>query len=85
MSNPHAPRLTRQELRHARKILGLTSETLAERVGVRADTVRKWESGRYTIPYGVRSDLAAVASSRRDEIQDLIESLLASHDYEGTR
>lgn len=70
-----APRLTGQELRRARKVLGLTSEALGERVGVRPDTVRKWESGRYSIPHGVRDDLARVAGDRSAEIQDLIDSL----------
>jgi len=76
MTETDPVRLTSAELRRARKVLGLTSEGLGERVGVRSDTVRKWESGRYQIPYGVRDDLRRVAIDRSAEIQDLIGSLL---------
>lgn len=78
MSEPERPRLTGQQVRQVRKVLGLTSEGLGERVGVRSDTVRKWESGRYSIPYGVRADLVTVAQDRIAEIQDAVTALLSA-------
>lgn len=68
-------RMTGDELRRVRRVLGLTSEALAQRLAVRPDTYRKWESGGDPIPYGVPANLLAVAQARSGELDDLIASL----------
>jgi transcriptional regulator with XRE-family HTH domain len=42
--------LTGREFRKLRLRLGLTQETLGKRMGVRANTVYRWESGRLPVP-----------------------------------
>lgn len=50
--------MTSEELRRRREALGLTQRALAERLGVREETVNRWERGRVPIPRTV--DLALV-------------------------
>lgn len=61
-------RLTNSELRAARKIIGLSGQELANRLGVRPDTVRRWESGRDEIPFRVREELVTIADDRATTI-----------------
>ncbi len=63
-------RQTAAELLAARRVLGIRQDTLAERVGVRRDTVTKWETGKMPIPYRVPEELRTVAAERIVEIRD---------------
>lgn len=73
-------RLTNTDLRAARRILGLSGQELAGRLNVRADTLRRWESGRDHIPYRVREELAAIAAERAERIAILAAALASGED-----
>lgn len=66
---PIVERLTNDEMRRARRITGLSSPELARRLGVRSDTLRRWETGRDPIPYRVREEMVAIAEERAATIQ----------------
>ena len=68
-------RLTSVQVRQAREALGLSGAALAERLNVRADTVRRWESGRDPVPYGVRMELIEVGRRRLEEVSQAIAAL----------
>lgn len=70
-----ASRLAASEVRAARATLGMTQDALAERLGVRRDTVRDWESGKHPAPYGLAGDLARIATDRSAEIAALADRL----------
>ncbi|ROR97772.1 uncharacterized protein DUF1870 [Salana multivorans] len=53
-------RMTAGELQTVREYLGLTTDALAGILGVRPDTVRRWESGRDPIPHRVREEVEEV-------------------------
>ncbi|WP_169925903.1 helix-turn-helix domain-containing protein [Serinibacter salmoneus] len=53
-------RMTGAELRARRHRLGVQGPWMADRLGVRQDTYRRWESGRDPIPVRVRDEVAAV-------------------------
>lgn len=66
------------ELRARREYLGLTQDALGVALGrdgssVRADTIRRWESGREPIPYGVRGEIAAIEARTQTFVDDLRE------------
>ena len=60
------PALSPVELRAMREWLGLPVERLAAVLGNRTDQVRRWETGRATIPPGVRGDMLAIAGDTED-------------------
>lgn len=62
-------------LREHRTALGLTQQALATRLGVREDTLRRWESGRDPIPYAIPAELLTVAQEREREVADVVERL----------
>lgn len=68
-------RMRGSEVRAARLALGLSNTELAERLGVRADTLRRWESGRDPVPYGVPGELRAITEARLDDITALAAQL----------
>lgn len=74
-------RLTNTELCQARRIIGLSGQDLANRLSVRADTVRRWETGREPIPYGVRAELVAVAGERAQSLAALQVALDGGRDF----
>ena len=51
-------RITGPEFAAHRSRLGLTMAELGERLGVRADTIKRWESEREPVPYRVPAELA---------------------------
>lgn len=55
-----------RELTIARIRLGLTQRELAERFGVHAMTVNKWENHHHRIPEMVRLALVGLEVERRD-------------------
>lgn len=63
-------RMTKDEFKKARKTLGITGDELADRLDVRPDTLRKWESGKQPIPYAVASELSAIAGDRIRELME---------------
>ena len=51
-------RITGPEFAAHRSRLGLTMAELGKRLGVRADTIKRWESEREPVPYRVPDELA---------------------------
>ena len=51
-------RITGPEFAAHRSRLGLTMAELGERLGVRHDTIKRWESERELVPYRVPAELA---------------------------
>ena len=51
-------RITGPEFAAHRSRLGLTMAELGKRLGVRADTIKRWESEREPVPYRVPEELA---------------------------
>lgn len=68
------------ELQAVREYLGLTTETLAAMLGVRHDTVRRWESGRDPIPGRVRAEVEAVEESTARSVGELVDALRDARD-----
>lgn len=68
-------RISSEDFRAARNALGLSGAVLADRLGVRTDTLRRWESGREPVPYAVPGELLEIAYERRSEITELIARL----------
>lgn len=63
------------DLRSIRDRLGMTNPGIAEVLGVREDTVKKWVAKKDPIPYRVPSELAAYAEHLSDEAQDVARDL----------
>lgn len=68
------------ELQAVREYLGLTTEALAAMLGVRHDTVRRWESGRDPIPGRVRAEVEAVEESTARSVGELVDALRDARD-----
>lgn len=68
-------RMDPARFKQTRKTIGLTGDELAYRLGVRSDTLRRWESGRDPIPYAVPGELLEVASGRLLDLEELISGL----------
>lgn len=65
-------RMDPDELRARREYLGLTQDALSAALGgVRADTIRRWESGREPIPYGVPGEIAWIEARTQTFVDDL--------------
>lgn len=80
MTNPHSEnkqRLSGVELRKIRACLGFSGPLLADLLGVRDDTLRKWETDRELIPYRVPEELLAVTVRQLEELEDLATDLEA--------
>lgn len=71
-------RLTNAQLRTARRIIGLSGQELANRLGIRSDTLRRWESGRDEIPYRVREELAKIAAERARSLTATVQALTSN-------
>jgi transcriptional regulator with XRE-family HTH domain len=63
----------RTALAERRKRLGLTQETLAEQVGVSAETVASWERGIYSPQPSIRPRLAGALQSNVVELERLLD------------
>ena len=59
------------ELQTIREWLGLTTDSLATILGVRHDTVRRWESGREPIPYRVHDELQPLVDDADSIVAEL--------------
>ncbi len=74
--------LRRQGLSQRRKAVGLTQESLAERLGVERSTVVRWEAGDTEPLPSIRPDLARVLQVSIDQLAEL---LAESENAEATR
>lgn len=61
--------MTPAELHVTREYLGLDLDDLARVLGVSERTTRRWQSGAYPIPYGVRADLQRVERVAADAVE----------------
>lgn len=68
-------RMDPAELRMVREYLGLTNEVLAGILGIRNDTVRRWETGRDPIPYRIREEIEAIEERTAVAVGELIDVL----------
>lgn len=72
--------MTGGELQTVREWLGLTTESLAGLLGVRHDTVRRWESGRDRVPARVREEIERVEADTAAAVTDLATTLAREPD-----
>ena len=68
-------RLTGPQLQSIRQTLGFRVDRLAQELGVRPDTVSKWERGKDPIPYGLRTELIQVAQTQIPVLEALVADL----------
>jgi DNA-binding XRE family transcriptional regulator len=73
-------RMTGGELQTVREYLGLTTEAMAGILGVRHDTVRRWESGRERVPERVRSEVEQVEADTAGAVGELVAALQDARD-----
>jgi DNA-binding XRE family transcriptional regulator len=74
-------RMNAGELRTVREYLGLLHTTLAEVLGVRADTSRRWEGGRREpIPANVRDEIALIERTANETVSALVKTLSETRD-----
>lgn len=66
------------ELKARREYLGLTLDAAALLLGVRQDTLRRWESGREPIPYRVPDELGTAERFTKGVVEDIITTLEGS-------
>ena len=72
---PAERRMTGSELRSIRSGFSLSGANLAARLGVREDTLHRWEKDRDPVPYKVPADLQEIGEELIGEIRAGIESL----------
>lgn len=70
-----ADRMDPGELQAVREYLGLSPEQLASMLGVRHDTLRRWESGREQVPVRVREEVAHLEDAAADAVDSLVGDL----------
>lgn len=68
------------EFQAVREYLGLTTEALAGMLGVRHDTVRRWESGRDPIPTRVREEVEQIEEYTAAAVGELVAALRDARD-----
>lgn len=68
-------RLTGAELRVWLDWLGLDPAEAGEVLGVRHDTVRRWMSGKETVPVRVGSELETIDAATADAVTELVHAL----------
>ena len=68
------------EMQTVREYLGLTTESLAGMLGVRPDTLRRWESGREPIPHRVREEVEAVEEYTAAAVGEVVAALHDARD-----
>ena len=73
-------RMTGGELQTVREYLGLTLDALAGILGVRPDTVRRWESGREAVPYRVGDEVAVIENATAAAVDELVRALHDARD-----
>lgn len=75
-----ADRMTGAELQTIREYLGLTLDSLAGILGVRLDTVRRWESGRDPIPHRIPDEIAQLEAATATAVGELVAALKDARD-----
>ncbi len=73
---PSERRMTGSELHAIRLGFSLSGANLASRLGVREDTLHRWEKDRDPIPYNLPSDLERIGEDLIGEIQATIADLV---------
>lgn len=73
---PEDERMQGIELKMVREWLGVSGDWLAEHLGVTPRTVRHWESGRYTIPDGVRLEVEHLETLTAQAVTAGVETLM---------
>jgi transcriptional regulator with XRE-family HTH domain len=68
------------ELRMVREALGLTRQSLADMLGVREDTVRRWEIGRDLIPVRIRDEVEVIERYTARAVDDVVAALSSAPD-----
>lgn len=68
------------ELRMVREALGLTLSHLAGMLGVREDTLRRWEVGREPIPHRVREEVEAIERDTAAAVGEVVAALRDARD-----
>jgi len=68
------------ELQTVREYLGLTLEALAGMLKVRADTVRRWESGKERIPLRVPDEVQVIEDFTARAVGELVGALRDARD-----
>lgn len=68
------------ELQTVREYLGLTTESLAGMLGVRPDTLRRWESGREPIPHRVREEVEEIEEHTARAVEEIVAALRDARD-----
>ncbi|MEN1977046.1 Aca2/YdiL-like domain-containing protein [Cellulomonas sp. P4] len=63
------------ELQTVREYLGLTLDALAGMLGVRQDTLRRWESGRDPIPHRVREEVEQIEAVTAAAVGEVVAAL----------
>lgn len=67
------------EFRVLRESLGLTGDWLADHLVVSPRTVRHWEQGKYTIPYGVAKTLRGLEEETAGLVRETVAELLEAY------
>lgn len=75
MTDHTDPPMTCAELHVVREWLGLDLDDLARVLGVGERTTRRWQSGAYPIPDGVRQDIERVEQVAADAVERGVRAL----------
>lgn len=75
MSEHDDERMDPGELQTVREYLGLTLDALAGMLGVRQDTLRRWESGRDPIPHRVREEIEDIEEYTARAVDEIVAAL----------
>lgn len=73
---PDDERMSPAEFRVLREWLGLSGPWLARHLGVADRTVRRWESGDWPVPDGVRVALEQIEADAADTVATAVEQLM---------
>lgn len=77
---PEPARMDPAELQSIREYLGLSASHLAGILGVRNDTLRRWESGREPIPFRVREELEQIEAMTSRCVHEVVVALRDARD-----
>lgn len=75
-------RMSGGELQTAREYLGLTLDAFAAIIGVRQDTLRKWEAGKDPVPYRLWEEVEQIEAYTADVVGKVVAGLHDMRDPE---
>lgn len=70
--------MTAAKFRVLREFLGLTGDWLAAYLGVQPRTLRTWEQGKYSVPFGACLELEDLATKTSDYVREQAEHVRSS-------